>query len=119
MNIKITGVNVTITDAIRNYVESKAERISRHADNIISLNFVLSVEKSGGAVSHKAEANVHTAGKDMHIEHLEEDMYASIDKLMDKLDRMVLKHKEKQSKKGATPSGRGEFADPEAEADEE
>ena len=62
-----------------------------HADNIISVTITLSVEK----VNQKAEADAHLAGKDLHVEAIEQDMYAAIDVLMDKLDRAVLKHKEK------------------------
>ncbi len=98
MNLKINGLNFDITDAIRNHVEGKLARINRHADNLINVTVTLSVEK----LQHKAEANVHLAGKDLHVEAVEPDMYAAIDILMDKLDRAVLKHKEKASDVRAT-----------------
>lgn len=98
MNLKINGLNFDITDAIRNHVEGKLARINRHADNLINVTVTLSVEK----LQHKAEANVHLAGKDLHVEAVEADMYAAIDILMDKLDRAVLKHKEKASDVRAT-----------------
>lgn len=91
MNLKITGLNFDISEAVKNRVSDKLERISRHAGDIISATFTLSVEK----VLHKAEADIHLAGKDLHIEAEGQDMYAAIDILMDKLDRAVLKHKEK------------------------
>ena len=91
MNLKITGLNFDVTEAIKNYVSDKLARINRHADNIISVTITLSVEK----VSQKAEADAHLAGKDLHVEAIEQDMYAAIDVLMDKLDRAVLKYKEK------------------------
>ena len=91
MNLKITGLNFDVTEAIKNYVSDKLARINRHADNIISVTITLSVEK----VNQKAEADAHLAGKDLHVEAIEQDMYAAIDVLMDKLDRAVLKHKEK------------------------
>ena len=77
---------------------SKLERISRHADNVISVTVTLSVEK----LNNKAEADVHLAGKDLHVETVESDMYAAVDVLMDKLDRAVLKHKEKRNDVRAT-----------------
>ena len=80
-----------ITEAIKNHVSKKLERINRHASDIISITVTLSVEKAG----HKAEADVHLAGKDLHIESDGQDMYAAIDTLTDKIDRAVLKHKEK------------------------
>lgn len=98
MNLNITGLNFDVTEAIKNRVSAKLERISRHADNIISVAITLSVEK----VSNKAEADLHLAGKDLHVEAVEEDMYAAIDVLMDKLDRAVLKHKEKSNDVRAT-----------------
>ena len=91
MNLKITGLHFDITEAIKNHVSKKLERINRHASDIISITVTLSVEKAG----HKAEADVHLADKDLHVESDGQDMYAAIDTLTDKLDRAVLKHKEK------------------------
>lgn len=101
MNLKINGLNFDITEAIRNHVESKLERISRHADNLIKVTVTLSVEK----LQNKAEAHVHLAGKDLHVEQIDNtDMYAAIDMLMDKLDRAVLKHKEKSNDVRSAPA---------------
>ena len=91
MNLKITGLNFDVTEAIKNYVSEKLERINRHAANAISITITLSVEK----LNQQAEADIHLAGKDLHVDAVEQDMYAAIDVLMDKLDRAVLKHKEK------------------------
>lgn len=102
MNLKITGINIDITAALRDHIEKKLERILRHADGVISTTVTLSVEK----LQQKAEVDVHLAGKNLHVETVESDMYAAIDILMDKLDRMILKHKEKQSDHRTTPSGR-------------
>lgn len=98
MNLKITGLNFDVTEAIKDHVSAKLERISRHADNIISVTVTLSVEK----VSNKAEVDVHLAGKDLHVETVESDMYAAVDVLMDKLDRAIMKHKEKRNDVRAT-----------------
>ena len=98
MNLKITGLNFDVTEAIKKHVSSNLERISRHADNVISVTVTLSVEK----LNNKAEADVHLAGKDLHVETVESDMYAAVDVLMDKLDRAVLKYKEKRNDVRAT-----------------
>jgi putative sigma-54 modulation protein len=90
MNMILTGQHLTITPAIRDYVVSKLERITRHFDHVIDVNAVLTVEK----LRHKIEANVHISGKDIHAESVDPNMYAAIDLLADKLDRAVLKHKE-------------------------
>ncbi|WP_297325021.1 ribosome-associated translation inhibitor RaiA [Nitrosomonas sp.] len=91
MNLKLTGNHVEITDAMRDYVTSKISKITRHFDHVIDVSVILSVEK----LKQKAEANVHVRGKDIFVETDSEDMYASIDSLVDKLDRQILKHKEK------------------------
>ena len=91
MNLKLTGNHVEITAAMRDYVTSKISKITRHFDHVIDVSVILSVEK----LKQKAEANVHIRGKDIFVETDSEDMYASIDGLVDKLDRQILKHKEK------------------------
>ena len=92
MNLSLTGHHLDITPAIRDYVMAKLERVTRHFDDVIDVNVVMSVEK----LRHKVEVNLHARGKDIHVEAIEPDMYAAIDALADKLDRQVLKHKEKR-----------------------
>ena len=92
MNLNLTGQHLEITPAIRAYVITKLERVNRHFDHVIDVSVVLTVDK----LRHKVEANVHVRGKDLHAESIEPDMYAAIDALVDKLDRMVLKAKEKR-----------------------
>ncbi|NTV95153.1 MAG: ribosome-associated translation inhibitor RaiA [Thiobacillus sp.] len=96
MNLNITGHHLEVTPAIRGYVEEKLKRVTRHFDHVIDVSVTLTVEK----LKHKAEVSLHTAGKDIHVEAIEPDMYASIDVLVDKLDRQVVKHKEKISGHG-------------------
>ncbi|MDF0606106.1 ribosome-associated translation inhibitor RaiA [Neisseriaceae bacterium TC5R-5] len=91
MNLKVTGLHLEVTPSLRQYVESKMERVTRHVDHVIDASITLSVDK----LVQKAEVNVRLPGKDIHVEATEADMYAAIDVLMDKLDRQVLKHKEK------------------------
>lgn len=93
MNLNVTGVHLDITPAIREYVIAKLDRINRHFDHVIDVNVVLSVDK----LRQKVEANVHVRGRDIHVEAIDPDMYAAIDALADKLNRQVLKHKEKLS----------------------
>ncbi len=91
MNLNITGHHLDVTPAIRGYVEDKLARVTRHFDHVIDVSVVLSVEK----LRQKAEVNVHLPGKDIFVEHVDGDMYAAIDALADKLDRQILKHKQK------------------------
>ena len=91
MHISISGQHLDVTDAIRDYVESKLDRLTRHSDAMTRIEIVLRVEKE----RQIAEASIHVAGGDLHASSEHEDMYASIDLLTDKLDRQLLKHKEK------------------------
>ncbi|MBI0132315.1 ribosome hibernation-promoting factor, HPF/YfiA family [Snodgrassella sp. W8132] len=99
MNLKFIGQNLDVTAALKDYTLNKLERIIRHADQVISATVTFSVFK----VQKKAEIDLHLSGKDIHIECLENDMYAAIDCLMDKLDRAVIKYKEKRQPSHQTP----------------
>lgn len=91
MQLNLSGHHVDITDSMRNYVEEKLTKLERHFDHVTNVQVILSVEK----LRQKAEASVHLAGNDVFAECTDEDMYTAIDALIDKLDRQVLKHKEK------------------------
>jgi len=91
MQVNLSGHHVDITPALRDYVNEKLLRIERHFENITDISFVLTVEK----LEHKAEATVYVSGNSLHAQSVDEDMYAAIDSLTDKLDRQVRKHKEK------------------------
>ncbi|MCL6556476.1 MAG: ribosome-associated translation inhibitor RaiA [Burkholderiales bacterium] len=96
MNLTLTGHHVEVTPPLRDYVKTKLERITRHFDHVIDVNVILSVEK----LVKKAEASIHVSGKAIFAESQDADMYAAIDALADKLDRQVLKHKEKNGGHG-------------------
>src|ERR1700743_3069228 len=91
MNLHISGHHVDLRPALRECVECKLERVRRHFDRVIDATVVLTVEK----MRHKAEATVHAPGADLHAEATEQDMYAAIDVLVDKLDQQTRRHKEK------------------------
>lgn len=93
MQINLTGHHIDITDALKGYVDGKFERLARHFDDVLNIHVVLSVEK----LRQKAEATLHINGAKVFADSVHEDMYAAIDGLIDKLDRQVLKHKEKKS----------------------
>lgn len=95
MQIALTGHHVDITQALHDYVHDKLDRLERHFENVTSVHVILSVEK----LRHRAEATVHLAGNDLFADAVEEDMYAAIDGLIDKLDRQIKKHKEKLTDK--------------------
>ncbi len=91
MQINISGHHVELTESLSNYVHSKFNKLERHFDNITNAQVTLSIEKS----RQKAEGDVHVAGGQLFATHEHDDMYAAIDGLIDKLDRQVIKHKEK------------------------
>jgi len=92
MHINLTGHHVELTPPLHDYVNSKMEKLERHFDHVTDVHVVLSVEK----LRHKAEATLHVSGGTLFADAVQEDMYAAIDSLTDKLDRQVLRHKEKK-----------------------
>jgi putative sigma-54 modulation protein len=91
MQIDVTGHHVDITEPMRSYVEEKFQRLERHFDHVTDVHVVLSVEK----LRHTAEATIQLTGSKLFADSTEENMYAAIDGLTDKLDRQIKKHKEK------------------------
>ncbi len=94
MQLNLTGRHVEITDSLRDYVNSKFEKLERHFDHINNVHVILDIEK----LIQKAEATLHVNGGELFATSEHEDMYAAIDALIDKLDRQVIKHKEKLSR---------------------
>lgn len=93
MQVNLTGHHIVITPALREYVNDKLTRIGRHFDHVTDIHCILTVEK----LQHKAEATVNVSGRQLYADAVKSDMYAAIDRLTDKLDRQVKKHKEKLS----------------------
>src|SRR3569833_877349 len=92
MQLNVTGHNIEVTPALRGYVEKKLERIMKHFDQVIDVHCVLTVEK----LRQTAEATLHVSGSAIHAEASQANMYPAIDKLTDKHNQMVKKHKEKK-----------------------
>jgi len=100
MNLNVSGHHLDVTPALRDYVRDKLGRVTRHFDHVIDAHVVLSVDK----LRQKAEVTLHVRGKDIHCACEEQDLYAAIDLLIDKLDRQVLKYKDKrQDRSHETP----------------
>jgi putative sigma-54 modulation protein len=93
MQINLTGNHVDLTDPLRNYVNNKVGRLERHFDIVQNIHVILSVEK----MRHKAEATLHVNGSNLFADSVQEDMYAAIDSMTDKLERQVKKQKEKMT----------------------
>ena len=105
MQLNVSGHHAEVTASLREYVETKIEKIERHFDIVSDVNCILTVEK----LQHKAEATVNVNGGTIYADAIEEDMYAAIDSLIDKLDRRVRKHKEKSVDHHARESVKRQF----------
>ncbi|WP_428100874.1 ribosome hibernation-promoting factor, HPF/YfiA family [Candidatus Rariloculus sp.] len=93
MQLTLTGHHIDVSPALREYVDKKIARIERHFDNMTDIHCVLTVEK----LAHKAEATIHLRGGTIHADSVQENMYAAIDGLVDKLNRQVKRRKEKMT----------------------
>jgi len=103
MQINITGHHIDVTPALKKYVTTKFDKLERHFDNVLDVHVTLTVEK----LRHQAEADLRLSGNRIHAEATDGDMYAAIDLLIDKLDRQIVKHKEKVQDKHASEAQRG------------
>ena len=105
MRIDTHGHEIEVTPALREYVETKFKRRERHFDQPLEVRGQLGIRKP----DYLAEATLNLAGRTLHADAAAETMYAAIDILADKLDRLLLKHKQKKIDKERGP--RGENAD--------
>ena len=105
MQLDVTGHHVELTDSLREYVTSKLEKIERHFDQVTDVHCILTVEK----LRKKAEATISVNGAKIYADATDEDMYAAIDALADKLNRQVKKHKEKHADHHARDANKHQF----------
>ena len=96
MNLTISGHHLEVTPALRGYVASKLDRVARHFDQMVDVKVLLSVENQKEKDKRqRAECSIRVKGNDLFAESAHEDLYAAVDELMDKLDRQVVRHKDK------------------------
>lgn len=94
MNLTISGHHLDVTPSLRTYVQSKLERITRHFDQVVGVKVLLSVEKQKEKEKRqRAECNIHVKGSDLFAESAHQDLYAAVDEMVDKLDRQVMRYK--------------------------
>lgn len=94
MNLTISGHHLDVTPALRNYVTTKLDRITRHFDQVVGVKVLLSVENQKEKEKRQhAECSVRVKGSDLFAESAHGDLYAAVDELVDKLDRQVVRHK--------------------------
>ena len=96
MNLTISGHHLDVSPALRDYVQTKLDRVTRHFDQVVDITVVLAIDKpKEKELRQRAEATLHVKGKEIFVEQCSEDMYAAVDQLVDKLDRQVRRYKEK------------------------
>lgn len=96
MNLTISGHHLEITPALRTYVTSKLGRITRHFDQVVDIKVLLSIENQTEKEGRqRAECNLHVKGSDLFAESAHADLYAAVDDLVDKMDRQVVKYKDR------------------------
>jgi putative sigma-54 modulation protein len=96
MNLTISGHHLDVTPALRNYVTSKLDKITRHFDQVVDVRVLLTIDNlKEKDLRQRAECNIHVKGKDLFAESAHSDLYAALDDLVDKMDRQVLRHKDK------------------------
>ena len=96
MNLTISGHHLEVTPALRSYVTTKLDRIMRHFDQVVDVKVLLTVEnQKEEQLRQRAECNIHVKGTDMFADSAHADLYAAVDDLVDKLDRQVVRHKDR------------------------
>src|SRR3990167_7376996 len=96
MNLTISGHHLEVTPALRSYVTSKLDRINRHFDQVVDVKVLLTVEKQKEKEKRqRAECNIHVKGNDLFAESSHADLYAAVDELVDKMDRQLVRHKDR------------------------
>jgi putative sigma-54 modulation protein len=102
MNLNLTGRHLEITPAIRQHVTDKIAKIKSHFESVMDVTVILSVDK----LRQKAEGSVHLSGKDVFVESEDDNLYVAIDNMVEKLDRQIIKHKEKFEARRHDDSGK-------------
>ena len=90
MQLQIDGKNIDLTSGLKNHVEEKVEKLKKHSKKIMRIHVVLSVEKH----LHIAKATLTVPHHELVAKEETDDLYVSIDRLIEKLDRLLIKHKE-------------------------
>ena len=96
MNLTICGHHLEVTPALRAYVTSKLDRITRHFDQVVDVRVLLTVDNMKEKEKRqRAECSMHLKGRDLFAESAHADLYAAVDELVDKMDRQVVRHKDR------------------------
>lgn len=103
MHLTIKGRNIELTSALKQYASEKLSKVTKMFDQIIEITAILSVEKNPSINNNQiAEVNIILKKGTIQAKEASENMYASIDLLVDKVERQLLKHKTKLISKAKT-----------------
>lgn len=95
MKLTISGHHIEVTDALKSYVTGKLDKITGHFEEVVDTKVTLSVEKHKEKDGKHAECTLHLKGTDLFAESSNADLYTAIDEMAAKLERQVMRHKEK------------------------
>lgn len=96
MNLTISGHHLAVTPALHEYVRTKLERVTRQFDQVVDVTVLLTVEKmKQKELRQKAEVTLCVKRRKIFLEQANENLYAAIDQLMDRLCRQVCRHKDR------------------------
>ena len=101
MNIETTSRHYELTPALKEYAETKVEQLTKYFDNIVNAHIIFELEK----YRHTAEVTIHINGKDFNSREESEDMYVSVDRVIEKIERQIIKYKGKRFSKKSPKLG--------------
>lgn len=111
MNIKMTGKNIEVTGAMKEYIEKRLERLEKFSNDNTDVNVVCSVEREEQIV----EIQIKHEGEFIRVEERNEDLYASVDLAIDRAERQLRKGKEKRVEKHQGGNNKGKIEGTSAE----
>jgi putative sigma-54 modulation protein len=115
MNISTTARHYDLAPALKDYTEEKVQHLKRYFDHIVNAHVVFSLEK----YRHKVEITLHVNGRDFASEEESDDMYVSVDRSIEKLERQLKRHKDKIKRRKSQQSVADIAGDPDAAGDED
>src|SRR3954449_3110605 len=108
MRLQVKGKNVEVSDSIREYAERKLAKLERQLADPTQIELELAVEKNPSiAAHHVAEATIWTKGPTLRARESAEDVRASIDQLVEKLERQVVRYREKKQRRRGSARDNG------------
>ncbi|MGC8554327.1 MAG: ribosome hibernation-promoting factor, HPF/YfiA family [Candidatus Acidulodesulfobacterium sp.] len=117
MNIAVTFKHIDSSDAVRQYAESKFQKLEKYLSNIMDAHITLSVERVDHKESGVAQIKLTAKNLTVNAEEKSADIYSAIDLLLEKVESQIKKHKEKMRRKDHAEEGAGLFSEGEGDSD--